>query len=194
MTAMVVTETVSERRVTACPECDTTDIAPASRDRGRGRPTDRAEPWRCEQCGAFFDEPVERPTRCEEHFGAGNHGLARLLADAKPDDLRPNHDADPDDLRSDGGIVPDGFDLDDARHARSSTPPDELKRCPECLSTKWSPKAERDDPAGRDRDNDERYYCAACTTHVDGLLCPDDDDYRIPDDGIRLAGDGGGGE
>lgn len=78
---------------------------------------------------------------------------------------------------SEDSLVPEDFDLDAARHARSTTPPEQRTRCPVCHQTDVRPKADRDDPVGRERDNPERYHCRACGTHFDDPLTPDDPDY-----------------
>jgi uncharacterized Zn finger protein (UPF0148 family) len=78
--------------VRACPACDSPDVRvrPGGYNSGPGRLDGRR--WRCKDCGATFDEPVERASK-RSH--AGLSGTARDLAEA-----------DPDDLRADGGGYP----------------------------------------------------------------------------------------
>jgi len=74
---------MSEVRV--CPECDSAPIE--HRVSGASGPNRLAEPdsdYRCESCGATFDEPVTRESRGSGHTGAGvlkRAGYAHLLND-----------------------------------------------------------------------------------------------------------------
>jgi len=75
--------------ITACPECD----SPAIKPRNPGKPSSppsQTTNWYCNDCGAQFDEPTERPRHSE---AGGRPGLAGKLARADSED----------DLRADGG-------------------------------------------------------------------------------------------
>lgn len=78
-----------DRTVQACPECDHPHVKPLSSG------------WRCDQCGARFERPVERQA---DDWGVGPRPAPGTLADrlleADPDDIgRPmtdgGTDADP---------------------------------------------------------------------------------------------------
>lgn len=58
-------------------------------------------------------------------------------------------------------IVPEGFDFDAARSARSSTPTDQRKCCPECGSIAVVRKTN----APARRTNIEPWYCDHCDSH-----------------------------
>jgi len=70
--------------VTACPECDGTNIHPRANGLGARREGDSDAQWRCYECKARFDEPVERAPKATGP-GPGNSGLAKTLADADKD-------------------------------------------------------------------------------------------------------------
>ena len=84
---MTHTET---KQVDACPECDSTQIERRVGDPrapgGRGEAPPRLPKWGCGVCGAAFDTPVTRPSR-RTPGGGLNHGLAKRLADADPDEV-----------------------------------------------------------------------------------------------------------
>lgn len=61
--------------------------------------------------------------------------------------------------------VPDNFDLQEMRHKRSTTDPDDMPACPECGSHTWIPKSTHSKHDTGDRG---RYRCTRCGTHFDG--------------------------
>lgn len=75
--------TDDEETVKACPECD----AAMPRPRQPGNPMGKTEPedeWYCDDCGAYFDEPVVRAARAS----TGPYtGLAKRLAEADPETI-----------------------------------------------------------------------------------------------------------
>jgi len=62
-------------------------------------------------------------------------------------------------------IIPEDFDLDEAKSARSCTDRDEMDKCPHCGSV----KVHRKDGGKQYRYEhpDEDYYCGACEGHFD---------------------------
>lgn len=69
-------------QITACPECDSPSIKPRNPGKPSSPPSHTTN-WYCNNCGAQFDEAVER---AREHR-PGRRGLAGKLARAEPDDL-----------------------------------------------------------------------------------------------------------
>jgi len=71
--------------VSACPECDATDIYHRQGNGFDGRHAGGEQGWRCKSCGARFEEPHERAS----HADCGEHrkGLAGDLADADPSEV-----------------------------------------------------------------------------------------------------------
>ena len=68
--------------VEVCPECDTTAIY--SRSGGhRGRTPRDAPAYGCHNCGALFDEPVERARKTN---AGGHRGVGKLLESADPEE------------------------------------------------------------------------------------------------------------
>jgi len=72
--------------VRACPECDGVRVLNAVGGNLRG-PGKTLQDYRCEDCGARFDEPNRR----RPHSGGRNApgGLARALERADPDEVGP---------------------------------------------------------------------------------------------------------
>jgi len=68
--------------VTACPECDNARIRRRNPSHASSRPS-QTHKWACMECGAHFDEPVERPMQTP----GGRRGLAKRLLEADPDDV-----------------------------------------------------------------------------------------------------------
>jgi len=64
--------------VDACPECGTTSAIYSRNASENARPT-----YRCRECGAVFETPEQRETDTTTDT---QNGLARTLADAKPED------------------------------------------------------------------------------------------------------------
>ena len=59
------------REITACPECDKTQIQRrVGRVGGRQRKGDPGHDWRCVDCAATFDEPVRRPVHADSGITA----------------------------------------------------------------------------------------------------------------------------
>jgi DNA-binding PadR family transcriptional regulator len=83
------------REITACPDCDASQIKRRTGTDFGGREPETPGQYRCEACGARFDDPVTRAARS----GQGLGGLAQRLADADPDDVS----ADDEQLVTDGG-------------------------------------------------------------------------------------------
>lgn len=75
--------------VTACPECDMTNVCPHS----------RGSDWHCKSCGADFSEPVRRERRHEAKRPAGTP--ARALEEMTVEEFD-------DRVRTDGGSTPCG--------------------------------------------------------------------------------------
>lgn len=70
---------------------------------------------------------------------------------------------------SSDSIIPEGFDLDQARRAHSTTPHETQPRCPECGSIKIHEK--RRETANRIRKGD--YRCGKCAHHFDEPAAPE---------------------
>lgn len=67
---------MSDHAVTACPECDSTQI------QARQRVPDR-EKWLCRECRATFGDPVRRLAES----GNTRSGLAKVLVEADPGEV-----------------------------------------------------------------------------------------------------------
>lgn len=63
-------------------------------------------------------------------------------------------------------IVPDDFDLDDARHARSTTDEADQPKCPQCRSFNISRKVGNHIGQNKDR-HPGRWRCNRCQHHFD---------------------------
>lgn len=83
------------REITACPDCDSPSVTLRAGTDFGGRPYHGPGQYRCEDCGARFDEPITREART----GHGLGGLAQRLHDADADDVT----ADDEQLVTDGG-------------------------------------------------------------------------------------------
>lgn len=77
------------RVVTACPSCDSTDIW--RRTFAANSQLTGVDPtYRCKDCGAEFDDPVEREVErsgTDYNITAGNAPVASALDEMSPDDL-----------------------------------------------------------------------------------------------------------
>jgi hypothetical protein len=69
--------------ITACPECDSCSIKPRNPGKPSSPPSHTTN-WYCNECGAQFDEPVERARHTK---AGGRSGLARDLVEAESGDL-----------------------------------------------------------------------------------------------------------
>lgn len=69
-------------------------------------------------------------------------------------------------------LVPEDFDLEAAKRAKTTTPEETLPRCPECESVQVRTKGKRDN---RDRQYDTDYCCQNCRSHFDEPLEGDRD-------------------
>lgn len=65
-----------------------------------------------------------------------------------------------------GGIVPDDFDLNAARHAYSTTPDEKQPKCPECESINISRKV-GNHIGKRKETNSGAWRCNNCKHHFD---------------------------
>lgn len=70
--------------VAACPECDATSVALNAP--GGYADVPEGSRYRCANCGALFDEYVERERRTAND---SRRGLAGRLVDADPDEVGP---------------------------------------------------------------------------------------------------------
>ena len=77
---------MTDRTVFACPECDTASVHHNNLvDSGRDYEREvSGDEWRCHECGATFNDGVEREAK---QPGDTPRGLARRLADADPDEV-----------------------------------------------------------------------------------------------------------
>ncbi|ADJ14519.1 hypothetical protein [Halalkalicoccus jeotgali] len=66
-------------------------------------------------------------------------------------------------------IVPEGFDLQEALYARSSTPHEEMRRCPYCESVCLTPNRSQ---IGRTPGAD-KWYCTNCGEATSDPLPPE---------------------
>lgn len=64
-----------------CPECDRASATPRTSRASTPRSDDSDADWRCKDCGATFDDPVERPIKKPAN---GRVGLAGVLERADP--------------------------------------------------------------------------------------------------------------
>jgi hypothetical protein len=138
--------------VEACPDCDTAGSIISRSPRSGGDGCRRGDPeaaCRCTDCGATFDEPVERPP---EHPPGKPSGLAGELARIGEDE----------DLMTDGGEpVPEGYRPDPRSQ---STPggliPVECDWCPRPLPDAGVHRVETFSPDGDMLGVD--WLCADC--------------------------------
>lgn len=64
------------------------------------------------------------------------------------------------------GIVPENFDLHDARHAYSTTPDEKQPKCPDCGSINITRKVGNHIGQNKDR-HPGRWRCNCCQHHFD---------------------------
>jgi rubredoxin len=67
-------------------------------------------------------------------------------------------------------IVPEDFDLDSALSAQSSTPEEEMRRCPECRAVNIQRKSNRPESH---RERSEDWRCQTCEIHFEEPLPPE---------------------
>lgn len=67
-------------------------------------------------------------------------------------------------MSTDDDLVPEGFDLQSALRAESTTPAEDHPRCPQCGSVNLNPRAER---AGVQAGDGKPWYCNNCKERVE---------------------------
>ncbi|WEL29817.1 hypothetical protein [Haloferax volcanii] len=126
--------------IRACPECNESNVR--TRSPGTRGAIGDDEAHYCGECGASFDDPVERPR--DPKGGIPGHTLAARLEAADPDDL---------------GLSPRGerFVTDGGRT---------LTACPNCDSAQINSR-QPEHPTSRLEESAPRYHCGDCDSDFD---------------------------
>lgn len=78
---------MSNGQIGACPECDAADVY-TRRPTAQGSTANDDRAYRCQDCGATFDDPHYRE-RESSPDSIGKNTLARRLLDADPSEVGP---------------------------------------------------------------------------------------------------------
>jgi len=97
---------------------------------------------------------------------------------------RPIEEIAPDDFLSTWGASSYEEAIKEAEQAPTTTPDEELPRCPECESQRIKSKTEKHDGQGA---KDGAYVCATCRNHFDDPVYFDDTAATVVDDPDDLA-------
>lgn len=169
---------IPDELIKACPECDHAPVAPTQP--GNPHTPDHNKPdgeYRCTSCGAGFDQPNLRKRR-----GTGSRrGLAGDLEQLEPDDLPVGEPL------TDGGTTVSWEEFQRRKRQHSTTPKDQVRRCPHCKS----PDVRSRDPQPKVRGQQAagEWYCGHCSVHVEPLE-PGDDEYPEVDSHGAVIGGG----